>query len=144
MDKLEVGKAYVAVEPDFTALRDGLMAAARAIDGMRPPDGRDGTEATACGGNLVHVSREDWDDISGAMDKLRAERDRLAEGLRCMTVERDFWREEVKRLRELVDSLSKERAASEQQGAWSYPTITYAGKEIPLCKTEVSMDEGMA
>ena len=59
-----------------------------------------------CGDNLVHVSREDWDDLSDAMDKLRAERGRLAEGLRCMNVERDFWRDEVKRMRELVDSLS--------------------------------------
>lgn len=104
-----VGRAYVDVEPDFTALRDGLMAAARAIDGICQPDGRDDTEAV---GNLVHVSREDWDDMSEAMDKLRAERDRLAEGLRCMTVERDFWRKRCRSQDETIGGLA-DRLADE-------------------------------
>lgn len=66
-----------------------------------------GTEAV---GNTVHVSREDWDDMSEAMDKLRAERDRLAEGLRCMTVERDFWRKCCRSQDETIGGLADKLA----------------------------------
>lgn len=61
-------------------------------------------------GNIVHVSREDWDDMSDAMDKLRAERDRLSEGLRCMTVERDFWRKRCRSQDETIGGLADKLA----------------------------------
>ena len=44
------------------------------------------------------------------MDKLMAERDRLAEGLRCMTVERDFWRKRCRSQDETIGGLADKLA----------------------------------
>ena len=65
--------------------------------------------------------------------------DPLKTDLRCMTFERDFWRDEVKRLRGL---LSSTLTVSPTDG--NRNRITFAGRDIPVSKTEVSMDEGMA
>ena len=118
-------------EVSANGYEDGVVASIEITDegfayvGVRPhgwyvptrytPDGLshvkpETVEDITCGENLVHVRREDWDDMSEAMDKLRAERDRLAEGLRCMAVERDFWRKRCRSQDETIGGLADKLA----------------------------------